>query len=210
MPIALSGLDVTNIVIANPGATPWTVTFYAVTGGNILGSRIVGDVYVDGDELSVAEAIRIRIVDTPDTYAGLDTTTITLTIDSNTVVILPQSNIGVGTTYYLDTNGVLYTDYALTIPFHSQGETEEGLYIAESNEDDFVGETLESLILAEVNAQDDPEQETEETLTLSEDINIVSEVSSVDGIGFLEDIITKIGDAWTERTPGSVNTWSER
>ena len=197
MPVPLTGLDITACTITSGGSNSWIVTLSGITTGE-MARRENGGAYTDGAEVSPAEAIVLNIIDVGSTEP-LDFSygdTIDFTLDAVGYTIQLDESILANTNYYIDTNGVPFTDSALTtfigvgnITEEDVGATEnidsdveystsEGIGVTEEIDSDIEYSTVEEISIVEDHDTDD-EQETHEMLGVLETINYVISGTSV-------------------------------
>lgn len=209
MPIAYQDTGISNIVISNGGINPWAFIVEA-NDGTVLGTVTNGGAYSDGSTVT-SQGIRVKVDGDPNPFDGDDTTEIAITGDNVNVTIKLQTDIADNSTpYYVDTNGVLYTDSSLTTPFHAQDVTEETIDTIEPKiqiENNY--ETDEVINVTEDTETDDGEASTLETLGLEESHSVVEFQESKEIVRIIESHVDRLDDAWTERSE-SDSTWSER
>lgn len=200
--------ELNNCVAASGGSNAWRMDFY--TTDNIhLGYFLNGTGYTQDATLNTAKNVKLYVDSAYAIYDGTDSTVLTITALSGAITCRPQSNLALDTWYYLDSNGVLYTDEALTTPFHDQNVDTDTLELGEDEEIEASGETLDSIVFSETNSVDDPAGETVDTLTFSEENETEDNVNFVDTIVLSEEIRKIEGDSWTEVSVSS-SSWTER
>ena len=213
MPVPLTGLDLTNIFITTVGTNLWDVQIRGITTG-LMGSRINDDDYVDAAEVSPAEAIVLHIDDISGTevldFAYGDT--FLLTLDAVGITIHLDENILANTDYYLDENGVPFTDSALTT-FIGIGEiTEENIDGIENTDIDIPEVGISEGISASEETGEELEYSTSESLAISESNFIEAEQEIEESVNTLEENTGNIGIAggWTKTSPSSNDNWVKK
>ena len=210
MPVPLKILDVTNIVITNGGANSWTVSIMNPDTTE-LGWNENGVGYTDGYENTIALPVSL-ILSTGVSYSGSDTTYITISYDSTSVVVKFFGTMAEAFSdpLYIDTNGCLYEDSDLQIPYSDIEMLNESILSSDSYvDDDVVGETEDFVGLSD-SFDEDNEYSTEDIITVKDTIYVEDEHSINDMAKLSDDITTRIGNVWSERANPSTSNWTEK
>ena len=213
MPVPLTGKDVTAIAITSGGSNAWI--FEVHCGSGQMGQRVRGGAYTDGVEVDPAEQIYIK-ADNDSGTEPLDFSygdTVLITIDAVEYTVQLDESILANTNYYIDANGVPFTDSALTtfigigsITEEDIGTTEnvgsdveystsEGIGVVEEVDSEIEYSTVEIINIVET-FDDEDEQETHEILGVMETINYI-----ISG--------TTIGQ-FTKTSPSSNANWTKK
>ena len=110
--------------------------------------------------------------------------------------------------YYLDDNGVPFTDAGLTTFIGIGAITNESVDGIENIDSDSEFEVSEGIGITE-DVEDEQEVETSETINLSESIYVEDEQETDEIINGIEDVTFHQGDAdqWTKSNPTSNDNW---
>ena len=168
MPVAATMTDVTNITYSNASNIDlWRMQVRSVGGVNILGTYTNVDVLQYSDGVEVASNIELgfeTITDPVNIAAG---ETFTISHDSTSIVVYCSAITTSPAVYYVDTNGVLYSDSALTT--------------AVTPDFDSVSEIL-------TNSEDQTETPTE----TASDVLTISETTSTESSNSVNDQLVKV------------------
>ncbi len=213
MPVNIKGKDVTALTITTGGSNIWHAEIFNADAQK-MAARVNGGSYIDGNESVNDEEIWLNFNDfggaEPLDFAHGDT--INFTIDTVAYVIILDSNLVVDVPYYIDTNGTLFTDRALTIIFygniHSEnmGQGEAVIEEAEVAID-------ENLAIAELSVKEG-EVQVSESMAITELIDTPSHVNEVEeNMGISEIIVSSVGAITSEfvkKNPPSTITWTKK
>jgi len=156
MPHVASVTDVTNITTTYAGTNDFLLWVKSASTDVITGLfEFDGTGYSDYAELSSAEGVKLEfelVVNPIDLVAG---ETISVVTDDGTFVVYISVVPVDGTIWYLDSNGVPFSNAALTTPISGEIATPEDVSIDEpTGGDASEGETQDVVILTETNETD--------------------------------------------------------
>lgn len=181
MPVPATMTDVTNITYSNgSNENLWRMQVRSLGATNILGTFTNIDVLPYSDGVEIASTIELYFETITDPLNIATGETFTISYDSTSIIVYCPNITTSPTTYYLDTNGVLYSDPALTT--------------AVTPDFDSVSENLVS-------------SEDAETGIAHEDIISLSETTSTESAISVNDIIG-LGESYSWYVSGdTVATW---
>ena len=209
MPAPLKILDITNITITNGGANSWIVSIMNPDTTE-LGWNENGVGYTDGYENTIALPVSL-ILSTGVSYSGSDTTYITISYDSTSVVVKFFGTMAEAFSdpLYIDTNGCLYEDSDLQTPYSDIGISTESVSIGEKNDTENVGET-EDFVLPSETIEYENEYSTAERIEVKDSNESEFEESKSEKVELRETINSKIGNSWSERSNPTTSNWTEK
>ncbi len=213
MPVPLTGLDVTACTITSGGTNSWIVILSGITTGE-MARRVRGGAYTDGAEVSPAEAIVLNISDVGGTEV-LDFSygdTVDFTLDAVGYTIELDEAILANTNYYLDTNGVPFTDVALTTFIGIGDITDENIGTTENTDTEPEYSLSEGVGITE-DSVGEPEYSTAEIINIVEAVSVDDEQETHENVGVSETIKNFISDAsgsqFTKTSPSSNANWTK-
>jgi len=165
MPVPQRMIDVTNIEYTGSSTNNWEVLVKSINGSINFGYLTNGSGFTDGSE-PASQAIRLDFDDPDEALDIAAGETLTITYDSFSITVYLLA-ITSAETYYLDSNGVLFDDSALTTM-----STPDGLI------------TTETLTLSETYAGGNSDYLNEE-ITLTEDTMLPGKL--VEGLNLSDD-----------------------
>ena len=184
-------LEVTSIPDAQYNGSDtntWTAQFKSTDGTTTFGTLTNGSSqsYSQTSAAALIKAVVLIIDSGGDPMSVAAGETITITTDGGDVdIYLPALSAADMNTYYVDSNGLLYSDASLTTPVIDTGSEEETLSTGEEDTEPF-GTLDESLGTTE-DEWGFPDGTTDDVITIGEDAEPHSVFVLVDTIG-IEDI----------------------
>ena len=206
MPQPFSGTDLTDITYGGAGTDDWEIEIREPSV-SLKGTYVNGTGYVDDDD-SAFDSLSITFnVGGDESFDWAEYDELTLTIDGDAIVInMPPNTIGNGTVYYLDSNGLLFTDAALTTPAVDWVNVIPEDTVTPS---DAINEAVES-ISDSVSVSDTLTMATEsisDSVLISDEITMTV-IELLDTVT-ISDILEQLSTLWNEQEQGDDGSWSE-
>ena len=212
-PLTIS--DLSDAVWSGSDAGTWQIEIYELDGDTLLGTYQNEDTYVDGDDGEYIGIYLKFIEDDQCTWTEY-TDTLTLSHDGDDVIIRFPASAGIShnDVLYVDSNGFLYTDAALTTPAVDWVNIIPEETITPSDAISMATESIsdtiipsDAILMATESIEDEINVSDEFSLVvieLNDTVNIEDKIHDVNGSGFTEQTRGNQSSSWTE-TEGGVS-----